>query len=275
MSKIIRIILILSVPFILFFCIGRLLGGMTGAFIGLILFGLYSVVSYFYSDKIILRMYGAKELPVNNNDGIYKVIKDLSVHAKIPAPKLYIVDVDTPSVFVCGMRKPFAIAVTFGLVQVCDEREVEAVLSREFAQISGGHVLVSTLSAIFSLAVIYPFEVLWRYGVSQNKYLGIVLRMPALLVAPFAALFVRMGNRRSFSIELDCMGAKLSKKPICLSSALEKISREVKYRPLKVGSHVTSALFISNPFNGSVLSRFFLVHPSLEERIAGLEKLVV
>lgn len=275
MSKIIRLLLILSVPFVLFFIVGRVLGGVSGAFFGLVFFGIFSILSYFYSGKIILGMYDAKLLSREKYSSIYKTVQELSETVKCSVPNLYIVEADTPSAFVCGMRKPFSIVVTTGLVQVCDEREVEAVVSREFAQISGGHVLVSTLSAVFSLVILYPFELLLRYGAVQNKSLGAVLRVPAILVAPLSALFVRISNRPSFFMELDADGARLSKKPTCLVSALKKIAHEVKYRPLKSGSHATSALFISNPFNGSLISRLFLVHPTISERIARLEKLVV
>ncbi len=275
MSKIIRLLLILSLPFVLFCIVGSLLGGVAGALFGLIFFGMFSIVSYFYSGDIILRMYGAKLLSRDKYSNIYKTVKELSETVKCSDPNLYLVEADTPSAFVCGMRKPFSIVVTTGFVQVCDEREVEAVVAREFAQISGGYVFVSTLSAVLSLVILYPFELLLRYGEAQNASFGAVLRVPVMLIAPLSALFVRMSNRSSFFMELDSDGAKLSKKPACLVSALKKISREVKHRPLKFGSHATSALFISNPFNGSLVSRLFLVHPSISERIARLEKLVV
>ncbi|NOQ55337.1 MAG: M48 family metalloprotease [Nanohaloarchaea archaeon] len=275
MSNITRLILILSVPFILFSVVGYVLAGFFGAFSGLVLFGVFNIFLYYYSENIIIRMYCARPLSREKYPIIHKSVFDLSKNAEISEPQLYIVDADTPSAFVCGMKKPFVIAVTSGLVQVCDEREVEAVIAREFAQIMGGHVLVSTLSSMFSLSLLYPFEKILGYCISKKKGYDAIFRIPALIVAPFAAVFVRAANRASFSIELDGAGAKLSKKPACLSSALEKISREVKYRPLKVGSHATTALFISNPFNGSLLSKFFLVHPTLEVRIAGLKKLVI
>ncbi len=274
MSNAIRFVFLSSVPLALLAAIGYLLAGAVGSFFALVFFGIFTFISYFFSEKIVLGMYHARPVDRDENKLYHDIAEKLAKKAGIDFPKLYTIETSTPTALVFGMKNA-SVAVTTGLLQLCDEREIEAVLSYEIAHIANKDVCLSTFSAIISAVVLYPFEMLWWKAVSAEGNGGSALRLPALFVAPLAAIITRPAMSGANGIAADISAAKISGRPKCLALALEKILREVKFRPLKFGSHATSHLFIMNPFNGTALSKFFAPRLTVKERIQRLEKMAV
>lgn len=272
MSNAMRFIFLSSVLIVLLAAIGYLLAGAVGSFFALVFFGVFTFVSYFFSEKIIVRMYHARPAGEKENKVYHAAADKLAKDAGIDVPKLYVIDTCTPTSLVFGM-KDASVAVTTGLLQLCDEREIEAVISYEFAHIVNKDVCLSTFSAILSAVVLYPSEILWWNAVNAGDKGRSILRLPALAAAPFAAIIARSAMSGSLAVAADVSAARISGKPRFLASALEKISREIKFRPLKFGSHATSHLFIMNPFNGTALSKFFRPRITAKERIDRLEKM--
>ncbi len=272
MSNAIRFIFLSSVPLLLLAAIGYLLAGAVGSFFALVFFGIFTFVSYLFSEKIIVRMYHARPADNKENQVYHAAADKLAKDAGVDVPKLYVIDTCTPTVLVFGMRNA-SVAVTTGLIQLCDEKEVEAVISYELAHIANKDVCLSTFSAILSSVILYLPEMLWWKAVNAEGKEGSALRVPALAAAPFAAIIARSAMSGSLAVAADVSAARISGKPRCLASALEKISREVRFRPLKFGSHATSHLFIMNPFNGTALSKFFVPRLTVKERMQRLEKM--
>lgn len=274
MSNTMRLVFLSLAPLALLVIIGYLLAGVLGSFVALVFFGMFTFVSYFFSEKIIVDMYCARPADEKKDKAYYDLVKRLAEVAEIAVPKLYVVDTCTPTSLTFGRdSKHASVAVTTGLLQLCDDREIEAVISHELAHIANDDISLRTFSAILSVAVLYPFELLWWKSVNAGGKAESLLRLPALLVAPFAAIMVRLAVSSSVEVAADVSASKISGKPKCLALVLEKISREVKFRPLKFGSHAMSHLFIMNPFNGTALSRFFTSRFHVKDRIQRLEKM--
>ncbi|MEA3229446.1 MAG: M48 family metalloprotease [archaeon] len=277
MSDIIRFIAFLSVIMLIFIVIGYLVCGLVGIFAALIFFGLLNLVFYFYSDKIILKFYKASRAEKKKYKSVYDVIETFSEEAGISQPNLYIVKTTTPCAFLVGKGQDNAsIVLTTGLVQLCDEREMEAVISYEFACIVNNSMLLGTFSAtVAGVFSFLPEWLLWKMSIrSKRKEVMNVLLVVFAPFLVFSAVVVRLAMSSSQVFEADAAAAKISKKPKNLASALVKIDREIKYRPLKYGTCATIHLFIVNPFNGSVLSNLFSIFPPTDKRTERLDKLL-
>ena len=276
MSNIIRTIVYLSVLFVLFSCAGYFFGGVFGTLVAIVFLGIFNILFYLYYDRIFIRMYRAEKADEDKCKTLYDLVKEVSDKAKVNAPDLYLVNISAPNILLVGKDMSHTIIMmSSGLIQLCTEKELEAVISREVAHIINDNVMLRTLSAVMGCFVLYPAEVLQWKTLSLKKELRALASVPAYLFAPFAALIVRAAVSSAEVFAIDACGAKLSKKPKYLASALEKISHEIKFRPLKFGCHATSHLFIINPFNGSALSRFFSISPPVKERMERLEKMSV
>ncbi len=268
----IRSVLLLSILTGVLLGVGWLVGGFIGLTFALIISLVINVLSYWYSDKLVLKMYRAKEL---KSDKLDKMMKKLSQEAQIPQPKLYIVDKDVPNAFATGRDyNHSAVAVTKGLLQLVDE-ELEGVLAHEMAHIKNRDILISTMAAVIAGAISYIAQIGYfslffggdRKG--EGNLIGLVF---IVIFAPIAALIIRSAISRTREYHADFTGALMTKNPHGLANALKKINQIAKNYPMR-GAAATGHLWIVNPFSSDWFISMFSTHPSIEKRIARLEKM--
>ncbi|MBI3413021.1 MAG: zinc metalloprotease HtpX [Candidatus Aenigmarchaeota archaeon] len=259
----------------LFLGVGYYLGGSGGATIALVLSLAMNFLAYWYSDKIVLKMYNAKEVSKAQNPGIHKIVEEITKKAGVPKPKIYIVDQKAPNAFATGRDpKNGALAVTTGLMDILDNDEIKGVLAHEIAHIKNRDTLISTLAATFAGALAFIAQMAY-YGAlfggrDRNRNpIGLVLM---IIFVPLAATIVRLAISRSREFSADRTGAALIKETSGLASALTKISDASKHVHLK-GNPATSHMFIINPFSGDILINLLSTHPSTEARIRNLKAL--
>lgn len=261
----------LALLFGIFLGIGYYFGGIGGMTIALILAFLMNFIAYWYSDKIVLAMYGAKPL---KDERIERIVRSLAKEAGIEMPKLYVINSPQPNAFATGRsKKHCAIAVTSGLLELLDEEEIEGVLSHEVAHIKNRDILISTIAATIAGAISYIAEILWWGAIFGNEERPWWSFIPVIILAPIAATLVQLAISRGREFFADYTGAMLCKKPLALANALRKIASYAKEYPLDRGSAATSHMWIVNPFKGDLLIKLFSTHPPIEERIKRLEKL--
>ena len=267
-----RLTLMLALLVGIFLAIGYFIGGVTGMTIALVIAFLMNFLAYWFSDKIVLAMYRAKPL---KNEKIEKMVRKLAEKAKIEMPKLYVIETSQPNAFATGRdKKHCAVAVTTGLLETLNEKEIEGVLAHEVAHIKNRDILISTIAATIAGAISYIAEIFWWssiFGGEEEKPIWAVI--PVIILAPIAALLIQLAISRGREFLADETGAKLTGSPEALASALRKISRMAKENPLEQGSAATSHMWIVNPFKGNFFTKLFSTHPPVEERIKRLEML--
>ncbi|MCD6575350.1 zinc metalloprotease HtpX [Candidatus Aerophobetes bacterium] len=267
--------LLLIILTLLLIWIGGLIAGIAGAFFAFLIALCMNIVSYWWSDKIVLRMYRAKETLPRDNPELHRIVENLSMAAKIPKPRVWIVPLDVPNAFATG-RDPrhSSIAVTRGLLKTLTAEEIEGVLSHEISHIKNRDILISTIVATIAGAVMMiAYWARWAVflGSSDDEGGGSILGLLLVsILAPLAAMIIQFAISRTREYQADSSGANLSGKPLYLASALEKIDMWSKRRPLVGTSPSTAHLFIVNPFRGDWITRLFSTHPPTQERIRRL-----
>lgn len=236
-------------------------------------------LTYLYSDKIVLAMTGAKIVSPSDYPRLHRIVERVANAAKIPKPKVAIIDKDAPNAFATG-RGPgkSVVAVTRGLLNLLDEGELEAVIGHEIAHIKGRDVLISTIAATIAGAISYlayigRWGVYLGYGDSRRRDSSVAAAFLAAILAPIAALIVQLAISRSREYLADEKGAKITRKPLELASALIKISRAKDVGLTIQANPATSHLWIVNPLKGGGLSELFSTHPPVEKRVARLRKI--
>ncbi len=271
-----RLTLLLGLLVGIFIGVGYYLGGTEGMILALILALFMNFLAYWFSDRIVLTMYGAKPL---RDARIERIVKKLAKEAGIKMPKLYVVESKQPNAFATGRsKKRCAIAVTRGLLELLNDDEIEGVISHEVAHIKNRDILISTIAATIAAAISYIAEMLWWssiFGGEEREARSLWMILPVIILAPLAATLVQLAISRSREFLADETGAKLSKKPYALASALKKISGYASRMPMQQGSAATAHMWIVNPFRGGLLIKLFSTHPPVEERIRRLEQMSV
>jgi heat shock protein HtpX len=263
--------------------IGFALGGQTGLILSLLVAGAMNFASYWWSDKLVLRMYGAQEVNENAAPELFRVVRDLTMRAGMPMPKVYLIPEETPNAFATG-RNPqnAAVAVTAGLLRMLDRRELAGVLAHELAHVKNRDTLVMTVAAAIGGALSMLANLaMWNtlLGGSSDDEEGDANPVGGLLgiiVAPIAATLIQMAISRAREFMADEAGAQMTGDPLALASALRKIELWSQRAPMQAGNPATAHLFIINPFgslSGGGLLRMFSTHPSTQQRIARLEEL--
>lgn len=260
----------------LFGSVGAALGGASGMMIALLIAAGMNVYSYWFSDKAVLKMYGAMEVTPDNVQfrNYYNMVKELAQNAELPMPKVYIMDEPQPNAFATG-RNPehAAVAATTGIMQILTERELRGVMAHELAHVKHRDTLISTISATVAGAIstIAQFGMFFGGGRGEdrpNPIIGILM----MFLAPMAAGLIQMAISRSREFEADRGGAEICKDPKALASALEKIHNYAH----KIPNHTAEAhpetgqMMIINPLSGAGLKGLFSTHPQTEQRVAKL-----
>lgn len=238
-----------------------------------------SFVSYWWSDKIVLSMSSAKELTFEENKEIYRLVENLSITAGLPLPKIYIIEDTAMNAFATGRDPKHAvICLTTGIIGRLEKSELEGVIAHELSHIGNRDTLLSTVVVILVgfVALLADWFRHWAWfggnRDSDNKnQLQVILIIVALILsilAPIAAMLIQMAISRKREFLADASGALLTRYPEGLASALQKISSDTQ--PLEVANRATAHLYIANPFKGKNVSKLFMTHPPIEERIAAL-----
>jgi len=260
--------------------IGNVVGGRSGMMIAFGLALVMNFVSYWYSDKIVLKMYKAQETTERDNPKLYSIVRNMTQRMGIPMPKVYIIPMETPNAFATG-RNPehAAVAVTTGILDILNTDELEGVLAHELAHVEHRDILISTIAATIAGAItILASMARWAaiFGIGgRDENNNIVGMLAMAILAPIAAMMIQMAVSRSREYHADEGGAKISKKPLALASALEKLETYSKRRPMQQANANTAHLFIVNPLTKKSFASLFRTHPATEERIKRLRSMSV
>ncbi|WP_027187426.1 zinc metalloprotease HtpX [Desulfovibrio cuneatus] len=281
MSSQIKTFMLLALLSGLMLLIGKAMGGSTGLAIALVIALVMNVGSYWFSDKIVLATYKAKELSPADAPMLHRMVEDLSHKAGIPMPRLYMVPDSSPNAFATG-RNPehAAVAVTEGLMRLLNPDELRGVLAHEIAHIANRDILVQSVAGVLATVVMYAANMLqWsaifgggRSNEEGNSGGGLVGGLLLAFLAPVAASLIQFAISRSREYMADATGASLSGTPEALASALAKLSNRVEQDPIHEGGQATAHMFIVNPFAGG-LGGLFSTHPPVEERIRRLREM--
>ena len=259
---------------------GQALAGQGGLLLALVLAGVMNFAAYWWSDKLVLRMYGAQEAHAAQAPELWAMVQRLASRAGLPMPRVYVIPEATPNAFATGRSPQYAaIAVTAGLLQRLQHDELEGVLAHELAHVRHRDTLIMTVAAALAgalsmVANMAMWNALLGGGSTDDDEGGSpVVGLLGVLVAPVAAALVQMAISRSREFMADEFGARLTGNPLALARALRRIAEWSQAVPITAGSPATAHLFIINPFSGGGLASLFSTHPSTEARIARLEAL--
>lgn len=271
------VLLALLTAILVFF--GGLVGGRQGAIIALLVAGVMNFVSYWYSDKIVLKMYRAKEVTETEAPGLYNIVRDLTMKANMPMPRVYIMEQDTPNAFATG-RNPehAAVAVTTGIMKLLNREELTGVLGHELAHVMNRDILIATVAATIAGAISYLSQMAYFAslfgGRDEREGSNPLALIVMMIVAPLAAMVVQMAISRSREYGADAGGANIAGNPIYLANALRKLDYYNKRIPMEVPNQATAHMFIVSPLSGGGVVKLFSTHPPIEERIKRLEAMV-
>jgi len=260
----------------LFLVLGYLLAGQTGMFIALIFAGVMNISSYWYSDKVVLRMYRAQPLDRSQAPGLFDTVDRLARQAGLPMPQIYLIPESAPNAFATGRNPEHAVvAVTQGLMNMMNQDEIEGVLAHELGHVKNRDILISTIvatlaGAIMWIATIARFSAFFGGSDDDEGGLGIIGVLVMSMVAPIAAMVVQMAVSRSREYLADATAASITGNPNGLASALSKLGGFSRSRAQVNASPATAHMFIVNPLTGKQMMNLFSTHPPIEERVARL-----
>lgn len=259
---------------------GDLIGGRQGAFIALILAGVMNFVTYWFSDKIVLAMYGAKKVDETSAPDLVQIVRDLTMKAGLPMPNVYMMETETPNAFATG-RNPdhAAVAVTTGIMKLLNREELIGVIGHELSHVRNRDILISTIAATIAGAISYLSQMAYfasifggsRDNDREGNPIALIVMM---IVAPIAAMIIQMAISRSREYGADIGGAKIAGNPLYLANALRKLDFFNKRIPMAVPNQATAHMFIVNPLSGGSLLKLFSTHPPIDDRIKRLEAMV-
>lgn len=265
---------------ILLMLAGSAFGGNQGAMMALIFSVVMNVGAYWFSDKVVLRMYRAQPVAAHDAPMLYEIISGLAQRGDMPMPKIYRIDDPSPNAFATG-RNPrhAAVAVTTGILRVLNREELTGVLAHELAHIRHRDILICTVAAtvagaISMLANIAQWGLFFGAGRSDDRDRGgshPIAALAMIILAPMAAMLIQMAISRSREFQADAGGARLCGHPLWLASALKKLHTASRQIPMHDASPATAHLFIVNPLRGGGILSLFSTHPPMEQRIALLE----
>lgn len=258
--------------------VGQALGGRQGLVVAFVFAFVMNFASYWWSDKIVLRMHGAREVSEADAPELFGIVRRLTGEAGIPMPRVYVMSDEAPNAFATG-RNPqhAAVAVTAGLVQLLNRDEITAVLAHELGHIRNRDTLIMTVAgAIAGALSMLANMAMWGMMLGRDDENGNPLAgLVGIIVAPFLAMMIQMSISRSREFLADEEGARLSKNPMALASALRKLEGWKQRIPMRHGTPATAHLFIVNPFAGRSIAKLFSTHPTTDERVARLQQMAM
>ena len=260
----------------LFMAVGALIGGEAGMLLALVFAVGTNLFAYWNADKVVLRMYGAREADARTSPELISIVEQLSLKAGLPTPKTYIIDNPQPNAFATG-RNPenAAVAATTGLLHILNRAEIEAVMAHELAHVKNRDTLTMTITATLAGAISMLAQFGLFFGGNRNNPLGLLGTILVVLLAPIAAMLVQMAISRTREYAADKTGAEICGNPMALASALQKLQQSahrVDNRQAEANP-ATAHLFIVNPLRGVSLDSLFSTHPKMEERIRRLTEM--
>ncbi|MFZ2523193.1 MAG: M48 family metalloprotease [Minisyncoccia bacterium] len=257
---------------VLFF--GYQMGGEQGLLLGLFISFAMNFGSYWFSDKIVLSMYKAKQTSKEENPKIFQMVEDLAIKVGIPMPKVFIIDLPVPNAFATGRNKNHAsMALSKSIITLLTDDELKAVIAHELGHIKHNDILTSSIAAMLAGVISYLSRIAYFTGSrnDENRGGGIIF----LVITPIIATLLHLAVSRSREFAADILSAETTNEPETLISALQKISSATAMRPIvpTPQNEATAHMFIFNPFKKSLLSTLFSTHPTLEARIEQLRKM--
>lgn len=259
---------------------GDMFAGRQGAVIALVFAGVMNFTSYWWSDKIVLAMYRAKEVDEASAPALYRIVRELTMKANLPMPKVYMMNSETPNAFATG-RNPdhAAVAVTTGIMKLLEREELEGVIGHELSHVQNRDILISTVAATIAGAISYLsymayFASLFGGSRDDDRGGGPFVMLAMMIVAPIAAAIIQLAISRSREFGADAGGAKITGDPMQLANALRKLEYYNKRIPMPGKTEATAHMFIVSPLSGKQMGRLFSTHPPIEERIRRLEAMV-
>ncbi|MFK4440523.1 heat shock protein HtpX [Caballeronia udeis] len=259
----------------LFVVIGGMIGGSKGMMLALIVALAMNFFSYWFSDKLVLKMYNAQEVDEASAPQFYRMVRELATRAQLPMPKVYLIDENAPNAFATG-RNPehAAVAATTGILRVLSERELRGVMAHELAHVKHRDILISTISATMAGAIsaLANFAMFFGGRDSEGRRTNPIAAIAVAMLAPLAGALIQMAISRAREFEADRGGAQISGDPQALASALEKIHAYAAGVPFPAAEQhpATAQMMIMNPLAGGGISKLFSTHPATEERVARL-----
>jgi heat shock protein HtpX len=275
-----KTIVLMVVLTVLLVFVGGALGGRQGMIMAFIFASVMNLVSYWFSDKIVLRMYNAREVTDAEAPVLYGITRDLAMRANLPMPKVYVIPSDAPNAFATGRNpKHAAVAATEGILRLLNRDELMGVMAHELSHVMNRDILIGTIAAtiagaISMIASMAQWGMIFGGGRrDDNQGSGNMIAAIAMMIlAPIAAALVQMAISRSREYQADATGARISGNPMALASALKKLQMGSQRVPLDANP-ATAHMFIVNPLRGGGMVNLFSTHPPMEERIARLEQM--
>ena len=262
--------------------IGELWRGQTGMMFALVLAAVMNIGSYFFSDKIALASSGAQPISREANPRIYQIVERLAAKANIPVPKIYFIPIDSPNAFATG-RNPnhAAVAVTRGILEICNDEEIEGVLAHELGHVKNRDILTSAVVATLAGAITLTGRMLWYAelfggfgggggGSRDDRRGGAISALAMMILAPLAATLIQLAISRSREYEADATGARITGNPQGLARALDKIDKWSKRIPMQVAPSMAHMYILQPLTTGQVFSSLFSTHPPIPKRIERL-----
>lgn len=268
-----RTVFLMTLVAVLFMLVGQVLGGSTGLIIAFIFAMGMNAFSYWYSDKMVLRMYKAEEVDQQSHPQLYNMVKELAEGAELPMPKVYVIPQEQPNAFATG-RNPdnSAVAFTQGILRVLDRDQLRGVTAHELAHIKNRDILTQTIvtTVVSALSMMAQFAIFLPFGGGDRDGPNPLVAILVLITAPIAASLLQAAISRTREYEADRVGAEISGKPQALAAALQRIEQAVQQQPMRVSETAmrsTSHMFPVNPFSGGKFMSLFSTHPETEDRV--------
>lgn len=273
----VRTVVLLTVLTLGLVFIGGLIGGQGGALVALILAGVMNLGSYWFSDKIVIRMYRGQQV---ESGPLYEVVREICQTNHLPMPKVYLLPQPTPNAFATGRNPEHAVvAATEGIMQILSREELKGVMAHEMAHVMNRDILIGSVAATIAGAIAYlahmaQWAAIFGVGRDDEESNPIALFVLAI-IAPMAAMLVQMAISRSREYEADKSGARLCGNPHYLAAALRKLEMANRQMPMPKVNEATAHMFIVNPLRGGGVASLFSTHPPIEERVRRLENMTV
>ncbi len=272
-----KTVFLMTLMMVLFLLVGNLVGGNSGMTIAFIFALAMNFGTYWFSDKIVLSMYHAKQVTSETAPELYSIVQQLAQSANLPMPKVYLIDDQAPNAFATG-RNPehAAVAATTGIINTLSREELSGVLGHELAHVKHRDILTGTIAAtvvgtITFIAQMAGWAMMFGGRGSDRDDDGGIASLFLIILAPIAATLLQLAVSRSREFAADAGGAQISHNPLALASALEKISVKNQLKPVDNAGPATAHMFIVNPLSGKAVMKLFSTHPPIEERIKRLK----